>query len=47
MQVQTDGECLGCFNTRILINKRKMDKRSQLKINKVIRFCLVKTQKLN
>jgi len=47
MQVQTEAECLGCFNTHILIHKRKVEKRSQLIINKVIRVCLVKTQKIN
>jgi len=47
MQVQTNGECLGCFNTRILIHKGKVEKRSQLIISKVIRVCLVKTQKMN
>jgi len=47
MQVQTNRECLGCFNTHILINKRKVEKRSQLRINKVIRVYLVKTQKMN
>jgi len=47
MQVKTDGEFLGCFNTHILINKRKVEKRSQLRINKVIQVCLVKNQKMN